>query len=127
VSVYRKTRAGFDKLAPDEVEDQWNGRGLARFTPPARRHETVATKRAVECGWDIPPELKTSCLEAVAAVLADRLADHRERLAAVACVAGMVKTNALIDAHAAGDPGGDPTPAVIRVEYVDEAADPQTD
>jgi len=122
MSMYRKDRGGFDKLDPDEVEDRWNGRGLARYTPPRRAHETTLVRRAVEAGWPVSDEMKALCLGAVETVLTDPLADHRERLGAVAAVVGMTRVNHQID-QADTTSGGEVHPAVIRVEYTDEYAD----
>ena len=128
MSMYRRGRgaSGFTKLDPDEVADRWNGRGLAVYTPPRRAHETTMVRRAVESGWPVSDALKGSCLAAVAEVLADRLADPRERLGAVAAVVAMTRVNHQIDQAAApGDADG--TPGVVVVEYVDEAAEIRTD
>ena len=126
MSMYRRGRGGFDKLDPDEVADRWNGRGLAVYTPPRRAHETTAVRRAVEGGWPVSDELKALCLGAVEAVLTDPLADHRERLGAVAATVAMTRVNHQIDQAAApGDADG--TPGVVVVEYVDEAAEIRTD
>jgi hypothetical protein len=118
MSMYRRDRTGFEKLEPEETAVRWNGRGLARFGAPARRHETVAIKRAAESGWPVSDAMKALCIGAVAEVLDDPTSGAREKVSAVQAVVGMTRINAAID-QAAG-PGDDPTPTTIRVEYVDE-------
>jgi hypothetical protein len=108
---------GFEKLGADETSVRWNGRGLARYTPPARRHEMVVVKRAAEGGWPVSDALKALCIEAVADVLDDPTTGAREKVSAVSAVVAMTRINAAIDQAPPG-PADDPPPMRIIVEYV---------
>ena len=91
MSMYRRGRTGFDKLGPDEVEDQWNGRGLAQFTPAAEgRRELRQLKRGVERGWGIGDAVKDRCVAVVMGTLEDAAASARDKLSAVGAVVAMV-------------------------------------